>query len=506
MRSKMNLTLGLVAALFTSYCGAGSPQNDSVRENEMLAMWELSTQSEEARERFEDGMREFDMQRDEEAYEHFKRAIAADPRFALAEAYAGFAASAAGSREGMFAHLKRAVELSANAPQTEKLIVEVIDKSFKGDDAGAIEAGKKLAALDQTPRGYWMLAYAYDASQQVEESWAALEKAIEKAPQFLAAYVDYSMILVQREPSDPVRGEQFARKAAELAPNEPAVYDALGDALRMQGKLEEAAHAYTKYAELDPTDGGGLQQRGHVNMFLGRYAEARADYDAAVALESGNRRVILALYSAFVSLQERNPKAALQEMEKLYASIDGSDVADPVGMKANMIEQGMFLIPIYHRMLPEAESILARYVALQHEMSSKINTVEYRRQSQATIAFAEGMLANAKGDYATAKAKAAQYIKIREPDNSPNKNRPAHELLGVIAHDEGRYADAIVELKQGAPSNMFNAYYLGLSYEKLGRMAEAEQMYQKIASYYLASPFAAVVRQDALERLKKITT
>jgi tetratricopeptide (TPR) repeat protein len=495
----------VMTVLMLAACGAGGPENEAVRADEMLALWPMAISSDEARQEVADGMRELDMNREDVAYEHFKRAIAADPNFAMAELFASW--SAQGGPEQGFAHIARAVELSKNASEIEQLLVSSTRKSYDGDDDGALADAQQLVKIDPDGARSWdLLGFYYNQTRRRAEARAARDKAIELAPSLVLSYLTQSFSYAQQEPFDFAKAEQYARKAVELVPNDEEVYDILGDALRAQGKLEEAAQAYTRSAELDPTSGDALQQRGHVNTFLGRYAEARADYDAAVPLASGNLKPNLAMYRGFVHLYEGNPKAAVAELEQLYASVDGMNVPNPVGAKQFLLSQAIIPITTHHRMIPEAQSAVDRAAQLNQTLMERVTTEEFRRGARASTALDAGYLAYAKGDYAGARQKAAEFMQIREPDHSPTKNTPAHVLLGYIALAQNRAEEAVREFEQGNPDNILMNFKHAQALEALGRTADAEQLYNKLANFYFNPVGIALVRNDVLAKVKKPAT
>ena len=71
------------------------------------------------------------------------------------------------------------------------------------------------------------------------------------------------------EPRDFDRALESMETLVALLPDEPISHDLLGDVHRARGNLEGARDAYTRAAELDPENGLPMQQRGHVNSFLG---------------------------------------------------------------------------------------------------------------------------------------------------------------------------------------------------------------------------------------------
>src|SRR5205809_4187279 len=124
-----------------------------------------------------------------------------------------------------------------------------------------------------------------------------------------------------------------SRPAEQLAPNEPAMHDFLGDAQRALNDLPAARAEYTRGHQLNPKDAGMLQQRGHVNSFAGDYAAARADYDSAMAIGRGNEKGFFAPFRAYVSAYAGDPAATVAELNKLVNDVDGMGLPDPRGVK-----------------------------------------------------------------------------------------------------------------------------------------------------------------------------
>ncbi|MGQ0562358.1 MAG: tetratricopeptide repeat protein [Gemmatimonadota bacterium] len=493
----------VLTVLLLAACGAGSPQNEAVRDEAVLALWPLTTSSDEARQSVADGVRELDMGRSEEASAHFERAVTADPNAAMAHLWASAAAQ---SLESSFAHLAKATELAAGASEVERTIIQMVQKSVDNDAQGALALAQQLVQLEaDNPRAWMGLADMHNAQAQRVEARAAWDKAMQVAPNFAPAYLAASQSYVLVEPFDLAKAEQLARKAVELEPNEPLAHDVLGDALRAQGKLNDAALSYTKAAELDPTQGDGLQQRGHVNTFLGRYAEARADYDAAVAVATGNAKPGLAMYRALVHVHEGNLKAALAELEQQYSAIDAMNIAEPIGLKM-FVASPQFNIAVTSGMIPDAERYAARLEQLAQMQIQQAKSEEFGRGARAGITARAATLAIYKGDLALARQKVAEYMEIRAPESNPARNRPAHDLLGLIALKEMRHADAVAEFEQGSPNNIWMNYQHALALEGAGRAADAQRLYNKVANYYFNSEGLALVRKAALAKVGKPTT
>jgi tetratricopeptide (TPR) repeat protein len=502
MRRLNPVISGLLCGLLAAACAAGEPQTSAEQDEAALFLWSLNTTSQEARQHVADGMREWDMERGPEAYEHFQRAIAADPDLALAHL---FAAGSAQSQQDVRAHLDHAVERAQGAGEVGRLIIEIVRKNVENDAEGALEAARRLVEIDgDNPRSWILLADMHNALAHREEAREAVDRALELQPGFAFAHMWLAWSYSVFEPLDLAQAEAHARHAVELAPNEVTPHDYLGDALRQQGRLEEAAQAYTAGAELDPTNALMIQQRGHVNTFLGRFAEARADYDAAAALEPhGNRKATFLVYSPLVNVYEGRPAPAISELEAVYAAVDGMGIPDPVAVKTFVTVQ-QFEIARHHRMLPEARAAAARLTELNQQRIAAIGTDDVRRIAEGFIALDAGRVAALAGDYALARQKAAEFVRIREPERNPNRNQPAHELLGTVALMQERYEDALREFDLSDPNNTRVAYQRGLALEALGRTAEAREAYERVSQTYLNNIEVAVTRGDALRKLQTL--
>jgi tetratricopeptide (TPR) repeat protein len=504
LRRNMQARLAIIGTigLFVAACGAGTPQNEAVRSEAVLSLGTLSTTSKVARQEIADGAREFDMNRPEEAYVHMQRAIAADPNFAMAELWAYISAQ---SQKDAVDHLNRAVALAPKASKSEQLQIQAEKKAFDGDDSGSVALMEQAATQSANdPRLWTNLGFRLLNIGEEQKAPAVIEKAIAAGPNFEPAYILESVVYTLATPYDFKKAEDAARKAVALEPNESDPHDYLGDALRAQGKLEEAGAEYTKCAELDPTRGGCLQQRGHVNTFLGKYPEARADYDAAVALSTGNAKPTLAAYRSFVYLFEGNPKGAIDELNKLYDSIDAMNIPEPAGTK-QQVDSFVMAIAEHNGLIKDAEHAVARRATVRAALIKTFNDPNITRGAKAVEALDMGFLAVAKGDYATATAKANEYMQLRAPDTSPNKNRHAHDLMGLIAVKQKHFADAAKHFAEGNPDHIYMNYWNAVALESSGHQPEAQQLYKKIANYYFNAVGVGMVRMNALAKVKGAT-
>ena len=501
MRVVPNAVVAAFLAVSLSACGAGEPQTDEIRENSQPGGVIVSSTSGEARQYFADGMREWDYNRVPEAHANFKQASSVDPGFTLAYIYAAETAQKAAEQSALRAEATRA---SANASEYERLIAQAMERRWKNDAQGALQLLQSLTEkYADNARAWELRAFVLGEEAFFEESRASYEKAIAADSLHPSYYMYLAASLTFNQPTDFARAESLLKKAIELEPNESYIHDLLGDTYRMTGRLELAAAEYTKAAELDPTAGGPLQQRGHVNALMGRSAEARADYDASVATAKGNFKIGYGLYRPFVHLLEGNARAAITEQEALYKSIESSDAEEPDGLRA-LILADMVLIASHNRMLDVLDRVEKLRAEVRARRIAQINTPEFREQEARQVELESGFAAAYRGNFAKAEQHAENYRKLRESEIGANKLWPYYNLRGTIAFLQGRNDEAIKLLAQSNPNNIYLTYLTAVAHERAGRKAEAKAEYEKVVKHNFLPAALALVRREAEAKVKAL--
>lgn len=466
---------------------------------ETVLVMPVTTGSDEARDRFVQGLTALDMGRPDDAIPHFDAALEADADFALAHLYRAFAAN---SLDDFRAHLDAASEKAVGASEAEALMIEAAVRNFEGDAEGELDAARRLTeAQPSSPRAWMTLATAQSGMGDEEAARASIQRAAELAPNFVAPHMALGNSYLFVEPRDLAAAETHMRAAVELAPDEPVPHDLLGDTYRAQGELEEAADEYTRTAELDTDSGSGYQQRAHVHSFLANYEQARADYDAAVELERGtNLAPSFRVYRALVHVHEGNPEAAVEELRTIEGEIDGMGVPEPRGQKIFVLDN-IALIAMHSGMLDVAEQALESRNALLEEQAERSGTDAARRDARAAAAIDAGFLAAHRGDFETATTKAEEYMSIMESSNDPEKDEPAHALLGFVALQRGNHDDAVAHFEQADADDIYVVHHHALALEGAGRADEARELFEKVANWNFNSAELALVRKDAASRI-----
>jgi tetratricopeptide (TPR) repeat protein len=481
------------AAVLLSVACATENTTQQTANGDVLMGMTITTNSDEARNQFLTGMDEADLFRPQ-ARDAFAAAVAADSTFALG--YLELAVNG-NSLDEFKTNFAKAEALAAGASQAEQLMISAVHKSFVGDAQGQLADYQQLTQVaPSSPRAWLLLGSQQESLKQIPEARASMSKAIELEPTMVGAELALANSFLFDEPKDFAMAETHANRAVELRPDSPTPYDILGDAHRAQGKLEAARDDYTMSASHAPTEASPIQQRGHVNSFLGDYAAARADYEQSEQLGRDNERPTYAMYHAFVNLHEGNPQAAVTELDSLIRSVDSMNIPEPTGVKITLLANEID-IALHTAMLDKAKQLVPQYTELLNAQSTQIGDPMARRFNDITIALTEGRLAAAQKDFKTANAKATAISSIAEPLTNPRKAEPVHYLLGVIALGQNKPADAVTELRQADQTDTYVRYLLAKALEGAGKTDEAKAIYTEVANNNFNSVAFALVRKEA---------
>ena len=458
----------------------------------------VTTASDAAREDFLSALYAADMGRGNEANALFEKAVEADPEFAMGYL---MKAGSATSTEEFTTNLAKAVEHKATASPAEQLLIDIMQQGFENNAEGQLATAQELVSLQpESPRALLRLAGIQSGLNQIAESRATINQAITLAPDMAAAHMQLGNNYLFLEPKDFTQAELAFQKAVELVPNEATPYDLMGDVHRAQGNLAAAAEDYTMAAERAPANGSPLQQRGHVHSFLGNYDEARADYTQAMEIETArgnNNAPFFGVFRAYVNLHEGNPDAAITELRELAAGVDATDMEGKTDLKINALTN-IVQIAMHYGDYETAEASLADLSGLLRQQADEVGTDAFRRGQEATIAYWAGMIAARQGNADVAKAKAAEFATLLEPDPNPRKLEPMHQILGITEFYQKDYAAAEEHLAAGNPNNIYMQYYQALCHEQTGKAEEAKQIFSDLAVYNFNGVNYAMIRRDVL--------
>jgi tetratricopeptide (TPR) repeat protein len=433
----------------------------------------VTTSSEEARKEFLQGRDLAERLLAQDSLQHFDKAIALDPNFASAELGR---ANASQTAKEFFEHLKKAVALSGQGSEGERLLILATEAGANGEAVKQKEQLDKLvAAHPNDERAHFNLGGYHFGQQDFTQAIGHYKKATELAPGYSPAYniLGYAY----RQNGDYANAEQAFKKYIELIPADPNPYDSYAELLLKMGKYADSITQYRKALSIDPNFVASRNGIAADLLYLGKTDEALAELQALndKARSDGERRTAL-FGMTVVQADGGKLDKALAEADKQYAM--GEKIGDTAAMTADLQLKGNILVEMGK--YDEAKEQFERLVQMTEESTLspeiKENAKLFRHYNLVTVALG-------KKEYATAKAEAEEFRKGAEASGNPTQTRQAHELAGMIALAEKEYDKAVAELQQANQQNPQNLYRLSQAFQGKGDSAKAKEFGTKAAGF-----------------------
>lgn len=472
---------------------AGKPSEAS------MAMLPMASTSAAAKMHAMLGQRALETNHPAEAAQHFKEALAADPTSTFAQLGA---ANATTSFAEYDAALSAAAKLAEHGTPAERLQVDIARKSLVNDFAGAEASARELISAEpKNPRSYLALASVQTQVGREVEARRTLERALAVAPDFAPTYRQLAYSYMTAQPTDPPKAKPYVEKLVALEPTEAQAFIAQGSYYRATNQLALARASYTRAARLDSTMAFPIQQRAHAESFLGDYAAARADYDAAIRLGKQNEAGAYLVFRALVAAHEGNPKQAIAELDSIVGRVDQMQLPDPLSAKIAALDAEV-QIAIQTGDFASASHAIAQRTPLVREQVAAASDPAVKKIADADVAYYDGLLAARKGDAEAARAKAEEIRSILASTTDPQKEQRTHAILGVLALEQKDFKAASEHLAGADPNDTYIMYERALALDGAGRSAEARLLYKKLSEFNFNGATVPVARREAAKRLK----
>ena len=230
----------------------------------------------------------------DEAGESFHRALAEDPKFALA--YAGlcerYALGYDKTRDAALIPLAEsacgeALKLDPSLRQVSAALGQLYLVSGRYEQATTMYRDA-TGSDPENADGYVGLGEALDAQHRTAEAELTFRKAVDVEPTYWGAQNALGNFLFRH-------GRTSAaivtyRRVTELIPASPLAFNNLGAALLVSADFQGAATAFDRSLALEPTS-SAYSNSGTVYYFLGRYADAARMFTRATELSAHDHRV-----------------------------------------------------------------------------------------------------------------------------------------------------------------------------------------------------------------------
>jgi tetratricopeptide (TPR) repeat protein len=433
----------------------------------------ITTSSEDARKEFLEGRSLAEKLQATNSIQHFDKAIALDSSFATAylnRANASFIA------KDFFSNLKKAVDMSGQCSEGERLLILATEAGAYGkleEQKNYLDSLLKLYPNDE--RVQFVTGGYYYGLQDYKQAIEHYQKAIQIAPEYSPVYniLGYAY----RQIENYTEAEKTFKKYTELIPNDPNPYDSYAELLMKMGRFDESITNYRKALALDSHFVNSRFCIAANYMYKGMHEKGIAELETLLNLarNDGERRT--KYFTSVVLLVDAGKMdEALKELEKQYQiaekNNDAAAMSGDMGLKANiLLEMGK-----YQDALAAFEISTKLIIASNLSQKVKDNAGLFLHYNRAQTAIARKDLKNAKAETEEFSVKA-------KANKNLNQIWLAHELAGRIAFEEKNVETAINELLQSNHQNPQNLYRLALAYQMLGDKVKAKEFCIKAAHF-----------------------
>ncbi len=253
--------------------------------------------------------------RAEEAEPLLRRALEEEPGYAKGHEELGRSLLLLGRSDEAIARLRRALELDPKLQSAQLTLVHALTESGRAEEAdelmhaflradparewiaraaehhraGRLEEAEAIyrEILSRDPsnlEAMRLLALIAMKTEHYGQAESMLKRAVEIAPDFLAAWIDLSRAQLERQELDAALAS--IERAVQLNPRSANVRISLANVQARSGHHDEAIASYGRAIELDPGQPGGYLGLGNTLKTIGRQAEAIEAYRRATAMRA----------------------------------------------------------------------------------------------------------------------------------------------------------------------------------------------------------------------------
>jgi tetratricopeptide (TPR) repeat protein len=474
---------GLFAAVTLAVATAASAQTGPA------SKVAITTASDEARALYLKGRELAEKLRATDARRFYEQAVAKDSGFALA--HLGLATTSGTTRDFIDA-TTRAASFAGKVSEGERHMVLGLEAAMKGDAATVLGHYTDLVRLfPNDERAHTLLGNLYFGRQDYDKAIEHFVKATSIAPSFSQPYNQLGY--AYRFQGRLADAETAFKKYIQLIPDDPNPYDSYAELLMKMGRFEESIKAYEKALAIDPNFVASHVGIGNNHLSAGRPEQARTAFAkiASVARNTGEKRQAR-FWTAASYVHERAFDKAIEELRAGYqlaeAEQDGGSMSGDLVLMGDILrEAGRF---------DEAAKKYAESVTIINRAHVPEAVKDATRRNHV---FEEARLAAARSDLATAKAKADEFRRLTTPRNAPAETRQRHELAGLIALGEKRYAAAVDELSAANQQDPRILYLTAVALRGAGNEAKARVLAGQAAKFNGLGFNYAYVRSKAMK-------
>jgi tetratricopeptide (TPR) repeat protein len=451
----------------------------------------VSTRSVEARKFAELSMDKYENVLLHDAVVQAQHATEKDPNFALGYALLSFA-SRTGIPNG--AALERAKVLLPHAPADEQLLVRWMTGIQDGNFLPAIASMNDL--LKRYPKNRHVLYLVSEwlfTQQDFDRSQKMMESLLQIDPNFPPVLNMLGYSYIQSAHPDPVRAVASEKRYVAADPSSPNPEDSMAEVLRYTGDDLGSLEHYSAALQIDPTFFSSQLGLGDTLTLMGKYDDARLEYDKAVLVSENNRDLLHASYQkTLVYFWEGRAEQGRAALSNLAA--DAAQKNEP---------NGQFEIAFGSAMLaPDFASELHQLRALEEKLQTTVDGMGASDRSGilANVLCEEARVASQHGLPEAAEQAISKLERLAAQSANLLVENPYETARGYLLLSQGDLANAVDELSANRLSPLA-VQQLAVAQQKLGNRSAAGETanqlkYQRAPTveWYLASQNGGITR------------
>jgi tetratricopeptide (TPR) repeat protein len=430
---------------------------------------QITTKSPQAHVYFERGLRKMELLHFEAGLENWRKAVAADPHFALAHIFLNFFSQ---DPSEQVAEREKALATRQYAGPEEQLIIDWLANASESNWIPAIQAMN--GALERYPQdkylawmaGWWLAL----AQNQSPRALAMFERVIRIDPAFADAWNEAAYCYAKAGNFD----KAFAdiRRYTQLVPNEPNPQDSFAELSRMAGHFDDALKHYRMSLKIDPSFHESQLGLGDTYALMGDQAKARAEYEIAIQQATPVQKVMWGLQWAATYVREGDTDGADQAFQKVAKQARGLDFA-------NYEAEAYRSMALYQKDSATAFELLARAETVLHEDHKVPQSL--LNEELAAVWRAETERAVKDGNLYQAKVTLSKLEQMSGSTGDVLVEVAHHGAAGAVALAEGNYDQAIGYLEDDS-TNPISMRELVVAYERSGQKENSAHMSAALAA------------------------
>jgi tetratricopeptide (TPR) repeat protein len=442
----------------------------------------------------------------DEARKDLEKAIDLDPQFALAYYHLHSILFQSGNIPASREALTKAKELSARAPEKDRLYIEAQwASSAEGDYEKSFRIRQEIAVKYPKEKDIHLtLSAIYTGKKMFPEAFAEAEKGLALDPKWILMLNHLGYVYL--ESGDPVKAEETFKKAIATAPDEPNAIGSLGELYYLTGRLDDAIDAYKRVIKVKP-DHGSEEIIACIEAVKGNYGEALSWIDQFILMapdpdKKGRGYWWKAVFN-HISGRRGQAKAEMERFKR-FAESAGTDNVVPLsaalyGKALLFFDSGDYENAV--RSLSQGHQVILDFYRPTKAAPFVEALLSFERDLvSGFVAAREGRLEAARGkiEAATAAWPGSERARL---GRGPVLEQALIRLRADVLVLEGKPAEAIAfmdkEFKLTIPGfgmtvYLFIPFFLNFpldqdvvprAYEKLGNIDKAIEAYQKLITF-----------------------